>query len=32
MQMLEDAIKSKGIEESVEDLDIAELVVMAMEK
>jgi Fe-S oxidoreductase/nitrate reductase gamma subunit len=31
MQMLEDAIKSKGIEESVEDLDIAELVVTAME-
>lgn len=30
MQMLEDAIKSKGIEESVADLDIAELVAMAM--
>jgi Fe-S oxidoreductase/nitrate reductase gamma subunit len=30
VQMLEDAIKSKGVEESLKDLDIAELIVMAM--
>jgi Fe-S oxidoreductase len=30
MQMLEDAIKSKGMEESIQDLDIAELVDLAM--
>jgi hypothetical protein len=31
MQMLEDSIKSKGAEESLKDLDIAELVAMAIE-
>ena len=31
LQMLEDAIKSKGVEESLKDLDIAELVVQAIE-
>lgn len=31
MQMLEDSIKSKGAEESLKDLDIAELIAMAIE-
>ena len=30
VQMLEDAIKGKGLEESLQDLDIAELVELAI--
>ena len=32
MQMLEDSIKTKGVEESLKDLDIAELVALAIGK